>query len=239
MESNKIALVTGAAVRIGRAISRSFAEAGYDLLLHYHSSASAVETLAEELKSHGSHVKTIRADFSRPGQIREMWQRLPEEWTPQVLVNNASVFYDSGLEDSGMQDLELNMQVNFRSAYLLTKLFAEQAADDSNIINILDTRINRYDAQFIDYALSKKLLTEFTRVSARILGPKIRVNGIAPGLILPPPGHTISYLQQKAQKIPLQRAGDVQNITKTLLFLLENNFITGQIIFVDGGEHLL
>jgi len=239
LKKRKVALVTGGAVRLGKGIAMALAREGYHILLHYNHSKAAVEQCRQEVGTLGVGVRLLQADFSCPEGISSMWSSIPSGWKPDVLVNNASVFMDSDMKEAGTKSLEHHLDINFTVPYLLTKLFAKDKEGEGVIINILDTRINRQDENYLDYALSKKLLAEFTRVSAKILGPDIRVNGIAPGLILPPPGGNRSYLEERAQRIPLQRVGDVEAITQAVIFLISNHFITGQILYVDGGEHLL
>ncbi len=231
-------MITGAARRIGRAISMALALEGYDLILHYNRSDLQIQELVRELKNIDINITLLQADFNHPEQVQKMWNSIPKNRKPTVLINNASIFYDTGIHTMGIEDIDRHLRINFSTAYLLTKLMAAENTG-GNIINILDTRIVRNDTNYLDYALSKKLLWEFTRISARILAPTIRVNGIAPGLILPPPEKALSYLKNKSQDIPLKRHGEPANITQTINFLLANHFITGQIIYVDGGEHLL
>jgi len=155
----------------------------------------------------------------------------------QVLVNNASDFSPSSFKTEGDDLLQHHFNITFKSAYTLTKAFA-QKKQDGLIINLLDTKVACNDTLHLDYILSKKLLKEFTTIAAYELAPNFRVNAIGPGLILPPPDKEMDYLREKAKTIPLQTIGDLKQIENTVKLFVENTFLTGQIIYVDGGENL-
>jgi pteridine reductase len=156
----------------------------------------------------------------------------------EIVVNNASVFEESGLEATSLEELDKNLSIHLRSPFVIVREFANKIGK-GQVINILDTRITKNKTKYFGYLISKKALADFTRLAASSLGPGIRVNGIAPGLILPPEGKSDEYLKQLAAKIPAQRKGEIKDITAALQFLVENDYITGQIIFEDGGEHLI
>ena len=139
--------------------------------------------------------------------------------------------------DFTLQDLEDNIQVNAISPLLIARSFAEQGCEGA-IVNFLDTRITEYDNGHAAYHLSKRMLFTLTRMMALEFAPSIRVNAVAPGLILPPPGEDLSYLQKLAHTNPLNRIGSPESITDAVLFLLRSEFVTGQVIFVDGGYHM-
>ncbi|MCY4442574.1 MAG: SDR family oxidoreductase [Deltaproteobacteria bacterium] len=232
------ALVTGGARRIGAAIARALAQDGYDIALHYRTSAESAEGIAEEIEGLGRRCRLFRCDLDRheemtgliPG-VREHFPRL------NVLINNASIFEPGTLAGTGRDLFERHFNINFKAPFFLTQAFAE-GCEHGQIINILDTRVSRSDQHHAAYTLSKKALLELTRMAARELGPAIRVNGVSPGMILPPPGGVVDELERRSAGLPLKRIGDTANLVAAVRFLLENPFITGECIYVDGGEHL-
>ncbi len=233
------ALVTGGSKRIGEAICLSLSALGFKVAIHYRDSQKSARRLAHSILKNGGQAETFPADLSREEDclslIRTVQQRFPDL---NVLINNASIFKESRLESADLPLLDEQWQVNFKAPYILTCEFS-RLCREGNIINILDTHIVQKHTSHFAYLLSKKLLAEFTQMAALALAPDIRVNGIAPGLILSPWNKPERYLQALAKKIPLQRKGHVAHITHSVRFLLENDYLTGQIIFNDGGEHLL
>jgi NAD(P)-dependent dehydrogenase (short-subunit alcohol dehydrogenase family) len=155
-----------------------------------------------------------------------------------VLINNASIFELSALTPASLASLNRHFSVNFIAPYILTSQFA-QKCKHGQIINMLDTHIVNNKTQYTTYLLSKKALCELTKMSALELAPDIRVNAIAPGLIFPPENTRPGYLQKLAEKIPLKKAGQAGQIAQSIEFLLNNPYVTGQVIFNDGGEHLI
>ena len=154
-----------------------------------------------------------------------------------MLINNASIFEPSSIKDTSSALLLRHLNVNLITPFLLSRDFAKKC-QKGHIINVLDTRITSNRTTYAAYSISKKALAAFTKMSAHEFGPGIRVNAIAPGLILSPHGLGDDYLKKLAKDIPLKTKGDVENILQTVDFLLENKFLTGQTIFCDGGEHL-
>ncbi|MBM3240840.1 SDR family oxidoreductase, partial [Candidatus Poribacteria bacterium] len=155
----------------------------------------------------------------------------------RILINSASIFTPSRLIDFTWEALADNVQVNAIAPLLLARAFAAQRCEGT-IVNFLDTRFTEYDKEHAAYHLSKRMLFTLTRMMALEFAPAIRVNAIAPGLILPPPGKDMAYLESLAPTNPLQCIGSPKGITDAVLFLLRSEFITGQVIFVDGGYHL-
>ena len=234
----RTALVTGAGKRIGRAIALALAKHNVSLVLHYRSSHGEAEAVALECRSMGVRSWTVQADLSDPEQAEGLLEKASKNAGPiQILVNNASIFTKSQLMDFSLQDLEDNIQVNAISPLLIGRSFAEQGCEGA-IVNFLDTRITEYDSGHVAYHLSKRMLFVLTRMMALEFAPSVRVNAIAPGLILPPPGEDVSYLQKLAHTNPLNRIGSPEGITDAVLFLLNSEFVTGQVIFVDGGYHM-
>ena len=235
------ALVTGSADRIGKAVALHLAAQGYNLLLHYNSSAEKAEKLKKEIEEMQNGVKAelLQFNFLADNDFDEIFRALKHKnIILDILVNCASDFVPSNFSLTGSQLLEKEFNINFKNAYLLTKAFA-RVYESGNIINFIDTKVSKNQTVHLDYILSKKLLQEFTKISAVELAPNFRVNGIAPGLILPPEGKDENYLLNLAQNIPLKKIGNLGEITRAIQFILDSEFFTGQTLFIDGGEHLV
>ncbi len=238
--SQQTALITGGAKRIGAAIARTLAQEGINLILHYRSSQAEVEQLAEELSALPISVDIVAADLLQRDSVEAMIETVKAK-TPQldILINNASMFNKESLFALSPENLWDNIQVHALHPFLLTKAFFSKESSHGNVINFLDTRIYGYDHEHVPYHLSKKMLHSFTKMLAFELAPNVRVNAIAPGPILPPVNaEGDERVQAVIAKTPLGRFGDPRNITQTVLFYLKNDFITGQVICVDGGFHL-
>jgi pteridine reductase len=236
--AGRTALVTGAGKRLGRAIALALAEAGVNVLAHYNSSQSAAEDLAVEVRRLGPKAWTIAADLAHPEQVAGLAGRARDlAGGFDILVNSASVFPSDTLKDAMLESIALNQQVNALAPLVLSREFASLGAA-GHIINMLDTRALDHDLQHFAYHVSKRTLFTLTRIMAVEFAPRIQVNAIAPGLILPPEGRDESYLAGLAHSNPLQRYGDPRDIADAVLFLLRSTFITGQVIYVDGGRHM-
>jgi len=238
---SRAALVTAGANRIGKTMALRLAKLGYHIILHYNrSKENALETKAE-IEALGAGCTILQIDFSDPNKAITLFDYFKDELDIQIVVNNASDFNKSNFETETNELLFHHFNITFVSAYKLTKLFAQNKASGL-IVNLLDTKVEYNNTQHLDYLLAKKTLYAFTKIAAKELGPNFRVNAIAPGIILPPPEideeKGLTYMMEKAENIPLKTFGDTKQICNTLQFFIENKFITGQTIFVDGGEHL-
>ena len=237
----KIAIVTGGAHRIGRALALALAEAGCQLALHYSQSAKDANRTAEEAKRLGARVMLHQADLSQPeGAVGLLEAATSELGPPQILVNNAAIFPADTLLDLSLEDWNRTLSVNLTTPVFLTQAFARALPADlpGAVVNITDWRVHRPYIEHFSYTVAKGALDTFTHTAALMLAPQIRVNAIALGAMLPPPDRDQSYLDALAARLPLRRAGGVQVIADTLLYLLRNDFITGEIIRLDGGAHL-
>jgi len=237
-DSKPTALITGAARRIGRATALALARNGIQVVVHYRNSKSDAQDLAETIESLGVRSWIVEADLSQREQVVTVVERARKlAGSIDILINNASIFPISRLMDFSGSDLDLNLQVNAFAPLVLSREFAKHILDGV-IINFLDSRITDYDAEHVAYHLSKRALFSLTRMLALELAPRIRVNAVAPGLILPPAGEDRSYLERMKKSNPLERIGQLDEITDTVKFLIDNRFVTGQVVFVDGGRHL-
>ncbi len=236
---NAFALVTGSADRIGKAVALELASKGYNLLLHYNNSKEKAKAVQKEIADMGVKAETIRINFLEDNDYDKIFRELKnKDMTVEVLVNCASDFRPSSFTDIGSELLRKEIKINFENAYLLTKAFA-RVYGEGEIINFLDTKVEKNYTVHLDYLLSKKLFKEFTKLAAVELAPNFKVNAIAPGLVLPPAGKDESYLLNLAQNIPMKTIGNMEEILKAFRFILDSNFITGQILYIDGGDHLI
>lgn len=235
---NPTALITGGGIRLGRALALHLAQQGYDIALHYNHSREQAQATAAEIRQMGADCEVFSCDFSQQTNFMPLAESVKERFPAwQVLVNNASVYEAGTLMETNHAQLLQQFQVNLFAPYLLTQAFAQQA-QQGHIINILDNKIAFQQYQYSAYLLSKKSLAETTRLAALELAPHFRVNGIAPGVTLPAETRSEEYVKWRVQGIPLQRQGTPAQIASALQFLLDNPFVTGQIITVDGGEGL-
>lgn len=232
------ALVTGAARRIGRAISLALAREGANIAVHYSSSEREAVELAAEIEGLGVRAVALRADLSDPAELASLVDRAREALgTIEILVNNASIFPSDTLETVDLDGLERNLEINAWAPLVLTRSFAAQS-ERGHVINLLDSRVSGFDHTHAAYILSKHVLSAITRTSAIELAPGIAVNGIAPGLILPPPGKDEEYVDRLARTVPLKRRGTPEDIAAAAVYLVTSEFVTGETIYVDGGRHL-
>ncbi len=237
--SGKTALVTGAAKRMGNAISLGLATQGTNVVVHYRKSQDEAHKLQNEIISHGVKSWSFSADLGDPTSYEKIIKQAAEfSGKIDILVNNASVFSVTHENTVNLDDIKIEMLTNAWAPFFLSRAFSE-VAENGKIINIIDTRVVGFDFDHFAYYLSKKMLEILTKSLALKLAPKVTVNGVAPGLILPPEGKDYTYLKQKAETVPLKRYGSVQNIVETVIFLLRNDFVPGQVIYVDGGKHLV
>lgn len=236
--AGKTALITGAAKRIGETIAIALALRGVRLALHYRSSLEEVQGVVSEIRGMGGAASVFQADFSDPTTASRLFQEAREQCGAiDFLINNASIFPDNGLMDFSVDDLTLNMNVNAMAPLILSRRFAEQEREGV-IINLLDSRVADYDRKHVPYHISKRSLYSLTKMMAVEFAPNIRVNGVAPGLIIAPEGERPDYLERLKSTNLLHTYGGPEDIADAVVFLLESRFITGQTIFVDGGRHV-
>ena len=234
------ALITGGSDRIGKAVAIHLAKQGYHLVLHYNSAKEKAENLQMHIEStYKVKVELLQNNFLKENDFDRIFEDFKRKSiTIEVLVNCASDFIPSSFNEQGSELFDKEMTINLKIPYLLTKAFA-RIFGKGNIINFVDTKVAKNKTVHLDYILSKKLLKDFTKISAVELAPNIRVNAIAPGLILPPEGKDESYLLNLAKDIPLKTVGNLDEILKAFQFILDSYFFTGQILYIDGGEHLV
>ncbi len=237
----KVALITGGATRLGRSISQHLASSGWDLALHYGTSKQAAETVIEELQKFYPNQQffAFQVDFNDIVKTQVLIKSVIEQFEClDLLINNASVFEPGSLCETSAELLVRQTMVNYMAPFILMRDYANQATH-GQIINISDTRIANNGFEHLSYSISKKSLWELTKIAALELAPHFRVNAIAPGAILPPPGKDLKYLAEVASKTPMKIPSGVLPILKSIDYILDNQDLTGQLLFCDGGAHLL
>lgn len=236
----KTALITGAGKRIGRALAIALAEEGVQIVAHDRKALEEeTNKVCSEVNECGARSWKVIADLEKPEEYEDLVARaVLQAGTIDILINNASIFTPGGLQEVTFPDLMKQVQVNAWAPFVLSREFSRRA-QKGKIVNLLDTRIAGSERTHAAYLLSKKMLAELTRMCALEFAPGVTVNAVAPGAILPPAGKGAEYLDELGRRLPLQRHGGPQDIIDAVLYLLQSDFVTGQILYVDGGKHLL
>jgi NAD(P)-dependent dehydrogenase (short-subunit alcohol dehydrogenase family) len=237
----QVAVVTGGAVRVGRALALALAREGVRMVIHYHSSAGPAEETVAQIKALGSDAVAIQANLSHPGQASSVIERAVAHFgRVDILINSAAIFEPGDLAHTTDASWDRQFAINLKAPFFLSQAFALHVGKDrpAHIVNIADWRGVRPDADHLAYSLTKAALLAMTRGLALALAPNVQVNAVALGAILPPPGKDQAYLERLAQAIPARRVGSPAEVAKALIFLLKSDFVTGEVIFVTGGEHL-
>ena len=243
MSRTRFALITGAARRIGACIAETLHQRGCSVILHYHSSRGEVDELAARLNDlRPGSASVVQAELGDPDQIEQLAQRLRESTGRlDLLVNNASRFFPTRVGTTSMTQWDDLMDSNLRGPYFLTQaLLPELSTAGGSVINLLDVHAVRPMADHAVYCMAKAGLQMMTLALAKDLGPKIRVNGVAPGAILWPEHEADSEYQQNIlNRTVMKRAGTPQDIASAVTYLgLDAPYVTGQVLAVDGGRSL-
>jgi NAD(P)-dependent dehydrogenase (short-subunit alcohol dehydrogenase family) len=236
-----VALVTGAGRRIGRALAVAMSGAGYDIAVHCRRSDVEAESVAQEILETGRRAEVLKADLADEHQTRALVGEAHRTLGPvTLLVNNASVFEDDRIETFSSDSWRAHMEVNVHAPLLLAQSFAAELPEGltGQIINILDQRVWNPNPQFLTYSLSKATLWTATRTLAQALAPRIRVNAIGPGPTLPSVHQSSETFQAEAANVLLERRAELSDLTGAALYLIDAQSVTGQMIAVDGGQHL-
>jgi len=238
----KTAIVTGGARRLGRAFTLALAERGANVVIHYSRSASPAEAVRNEAEALGVQAIIAQADFTQPVQAPRIVETAMKTFgRVDVLINSAAIFEEGDFMTTDIANWDRHFNINLKAPFLLSQAFARHVPEDglAKIVNIADWRGLRPGTDHVAYTLTKAALLTLTRIMAQALAPRITVNALALGAILPPPGAGPEHMQALAQRIPLRRTGTPEDVVAALMLLLEgSDFITGSVILVDGGEHL-
>jgi len=233
----KIALVTGGARRVGAAISSALAQAGVDLLIHYNQSAQPVQKLADEIRRLGRKVQIFQADLASPEQIESLFDAVGKTVKKlDILVNNAAVYDRTPLDELSAAQWDRQMAVNARAPALCISRALPLISDGGAIINITDTSAEKPRSDYHAYCASKAALLALTRSSAKALaGRGIRVNAVAPGVVLWDDSADPRQNEAILRQVPLARPASPQDVAQAVVFLAGSDYITGQCLRVDGG----
>ncbi len=241
MSARKTALVTGAKARLGRSIALGLAQQGWDVAVHFHSHAEDALAVVAEIERTGVRGLAVQADLAREAdRIRLMAQVQAELGPMTVLINNASRFVRDEAGSVTEAEFTAHMAVNIMAPLLLSQAFAQQlpSGASGNIINIIDQRVWKLTPTYMSYTLSKSALWTMTQTLAQALAPTIRVNAVGPGPTLVNVHQSAGQFAQEAASVPLGAVVNPDAVTEAVLYLLRAQAVTGQMIAVDGGQHL-
>ncbi|WNK00949.1 SDR family oxidoreductase [Thalassospiraceae bacterium LMO-JJ14] len=234
-------LVTGGAKRIGKAIVECLAQEGWDVAIHYNGSADDAERLAADVCATGRRAVALQADLSDENALQNLTQEASAALGGLcALVNNASVFKRDDLGTDGRTFWDLHMAVHVRAPYVLSQALFRQLPEDvpGAIVNIVDQRVLNPSSHFLSYTLSKMALWDQTKVLARAMAPRIRVNAVGPGPVLPSSRQSGEDFERQARQTPLAHVVQPGEVGRAAAFLLDAPSVSGQIIAVDAGQHM-
>ena len=237
----KAALVTGGARRIGRALVLALAEDGFAVAVHHRRSHAVAEKLVALIRNNGGAAVALAADLGDEGAVNRLLPRAEQALGPiGCLVNNAGVFAGDTVETATRESWELHLAINLRAPFVLIQDFATRLPKSAGgvVVNLLDQRVWSLTPYFVSYTLSKAGLWTLTQTMALALAPRIRVNGIGPGPALPSPRQSAEEFARQCATMPLRRGTSPQEIATALRFILSAPAMTGQMIALDGGQHL-
>lgn len=231
-----LALVTGAAHRLGKAFALTLARHKFDIVLHYHNSSDAALQTKAELESLGSRVTLVQADLTHPTHIQSLVSNLE---SLHVLVNSAAFMPSGNVGLLSLENWDTSLDLNLRAPFLLAQEASQKMTGGGLIVNITDVGAQKAWSRYPSYTVSKAALESLTKILARAYAPNIRVNAIAPGFVLQSDIVSAEEWERLIKRIPLKRPARTEEIASALEFLLQNEYITGQTIVVDGGYSLV
>ena len=237
----KTAIVTGAGVRVGRALALGLAQRGANVVVHYNRSAGPAQEVVEEIHALGVGAIAAQADLASMAQLPMVVSAGVEAFGQvDILVNSAAIWEPGTVLDATEDNWDRHMTINCKAPFFLSQAFARNLAPGQrgHIINIVDWRAVRPGVAYVPYTIAKAGLLAMTKSLAVGLGPDVQVNAIAPGAILPPVGEDGGYFDRVAHTIPAKRTGAPGELVKAMLYLLDADFVTGELIYVTGGQHL-
>ena len=238
----KNVLVTGAAKRLGRAIALDLAAAGWNVAIHYNSSQEDADSAAQAVRAFGGEAAALKSDLSKESETATLVERAAAEIGPlTALINSASLFENDDWQSATRKTWDDHIETNLRAPMLLSQLFAKQLPANAigNIINVLDQRVLKPTPQFLSYSLSKAGLYWLTTTLAQGMGPRIRVNAVGPGPTLKNPRQSDTDFNRQRNATILGHGAEPTDICAAVRYLLNAEAVTGQMIAVDGGQHLI
>lgn len=244
--ANQVALVTGSAHRVGRAIALELARCGAHIMVHYHSSsADTVRDTVQAIKSLGVDAYPVQADISTPEGVEQVFAAVLEHFGQlHILINSASIFQKRQLMEVTLEDWQKTLAVNLTAPFLCTQaaatLMNENTPPGGVIVNICDQGVDQPWPEYAHHGVSKAALWSLTQVSAASLGPEIRVNAVVPGPVMKPAGRAMTDKEWAAvgDQVPLKRTGSPEDVARAVAYLAQEDFVTGALIHVNGGAHL-
>ncbi len=239
--SPRAALVTGAGKRIGRAIALMLGAEGWAVAVHHHRSREEAEAVVREIAAGGGRAVAVAADLAREAEVKKLVPRAVEALGPLgCLVNNAAVFENDLALSATRESWDRHLETNLRAPFVLMQEFARQlpAEAEGAVVNLLDERVWSLTPYFVSYTVSKAALWALTRSMALALAPRIRVNGIGPGPTLPSPRQSEEQFRRQSEAMPLKHGTSPEEIAQAVRFILAAPAMTGQMIALDGGQHL-
>lgn len=230
-------LVTGAAKRVGAEFARAFAAAGAHVFIHCNTSRKEAEALADKLGGEAAGHSVVCCDLSKPENIPALFSDLPRDLS--ILINSASIFNRQDIGNEPLSSAKHQFDVNFWGPVeLMRHFYAHSTPSELAVVNILDQSIVKTPHDSFSYALSKKALAEATRAAALHYAPRMRVNGLAPGPVIPPPGLEHLRMEKTLKTLPLARPVNLHDLSSACMMLATNSSITGATLFVDCGQSL-